>query len=285
MGQRRVLRVQGQTYSLAAEAPFESEAALHSAIAEHPEVLPADELGLGPLVNVAVELDLGAGPMDLLAVDGSGRTVVVEFKRGSENPDVRKVIAQLLDYGSALWRTTLDRLEEACARVAPDWGGGVTDHVGAQLERLGEPFDGEVFRAGLEATLESGDFVFLYVARDLDLRTRRIMTYLGEGPRLSVFLLRSTTTVSDRPTLSWSLGSPSFPTGLPNMASAGRVVLGGKSRNCLRPLRPKSTRWMSDCRAWHGTLAGLLRTPTRRATIDLPREVAREGSGVVGHGL
>jgi len=49
------------------------------------------------------------------------------------------------------------------------------------------PFDPDAFQAGVEAVLDSGEFVFVYVARDLDERTRRIMTYLAEGPRMKFF--------------------------------------------------------------------------------------------------
>ena len=90
---RRVLRLDAGVVSVAREARFESEEQLHRAIAEHPEVLPAEDVRLGPLIPIANQLDLGAGPIDLLATDAQGRLVIVEFKRGSENPDVRKVVA------------------------------------------------------------------------------------------------------------------------------------------------------------------------------------------------
>lgn len=70
----------GGAVSVANEARFESEKQLHGAIAEHPEVLPSEDVGVGPLVAVANELDVGAGPIDLLAVDGSGRLVIVESR-------------------------------------------------------------------------------------------------------------------------------------------------------------------------------------------------------------
>lgn len=188
MSDRRILRIHAGAYHLAREAPFPTEEELHRAVAEHPEVLPADELGLGPLVGLASELDLGSGPMDLFAVDPNGRAVIVEFKRGTENPDVRKVVAQLLDYGSALWRKSYDELEEACLKTGRLKGEGLAAHVAQRLEAIAaEPLDEDAFRTGLSSSLDSGDFVFLYVARDMDARTRRIMTFLGEGPRLSVF--------------------------------------------------------------------------------------------------
>ncbi len=62
MTERRILRTHGGGYALAHEAPFRSEAELQRAIAEHPEVLPSDELGLGPLASLATEFDLGGVP-------------------------------------------------------------------------------------------------------------------------------------------------------------------------------------------------------------------------------
>lgn len=188
MSQRRILRREGGSLSVAAESWFTSEEELHTAIASHPEVLPSEDVGLGPLVPLGSELDLGHGPIDLLSADGGGRPVIVEFKRGSENPDVRKVVAQVLDYGASLWRVDYDDLEQKCARCQPSFDGPLVDHVRERLELVGETsFDADAFRRGFEDALDAGDFVFLYVGRDLDARTKRIMTFLAEGPRMKFF--------------------------------------------------------------------------------------------------
>ncbi len=184
---RRILRLDGGAISVAQEARFDSEAQLHSAIAAHPEVLPAEDVGVGPLVALASELDLGAGPMDLLATDGNGRLVIVEFKRGTENPDVRKVVAQVLDYGSTLWRFAYEELERRCQACKPTFQEPLDEHVGDVLRRLGEMYDEDSFRAGITRCLDAGSFVFMYVGRDLDERTRRIMTFLAEGARMTFF--------------------------------------------------------------------------------------------------
>lgn len=174
--------------TVATESEFDSEEDLHSAIATHPEVLPGEDVGLGLLVPLANELDLGHGPIDLLCADGRGRLVIVEFKRGTENPDVRKVVAQVLDYGASLWRLGYDELEEACARCEPGFEGSLAEHVAERLGRLDETdFDAEGFRRGVADGLDSGEFVFMYVGRDLDPRTKRIMTFLAEGPRMEFF--------------------------------------------------------------------------------------------------
>jgi len=112
---RRILQLDGAKISVSAERRFDSERDLHGAVAAHPEVLPSEDLGLGPLVALGTELDFGAGPLNLLAADPQGRIVIVEFKRGTENPDVRKVVAQVLDYGASLWRTSYDEVGRRCA--------------------------------------------------------------------------------------------------------------------------------------------------------------------------
>ena len=104
-------------------------------------MLPSEDLGLGPLVSLGTELDFGAGPLDLLAADPQGRIVIVEFKRGTENPDVRKVVAQVLDYGASLWRTSYDEVGMRCAgadgAAAPD----LTAIAAAGCARIDVPFD------------------------------------------------------------------------------------------------------------------------------------------------
>lgn len=188
MAERRILRLDSGAISVAKESRFDTERDLHQAIAQHPEVLPSEDLALGPLVTLATELDLGHGPIDLLAADSRGRLVIVEFKKGTENSDVRKVIAQVLDYGSALWRASYDDLEERCWRCNPGFDDALIDHVAAQLDGIGEGgFDPIAFRKGVETSLNTGNFVFLYVGRNLDARTKRIMTYLAEGPRMTFF--------------------------------------------------------------------------------------------------
>jgi hypothetical protein len=70
---RRILQLDGAKISVSAERRFDAERDLHGAVAAHPEVLPSEDLGLGPLVSLGTELDFGAGPLDLLAADPQGR--------------------------------------------------------------------------------------------------------------------------------------------------------------------------------------------------------------------
>jgi hypothetical protein len=184
---RRIIRVGEDGSSVALEARLESERELHEAVDDHPEVLPHTDLGLNPLIPLASELGVSSGSIDLLAADAQGRLAIVEFKKGTENPDVRHVVAQLLDYGAGLWRLTYEQLEQQCLRDPTRPGGALAEYAQDRLTPLGEAFDEDAFKAGVERCLDSGDFTFVYCGRDLDERTRRIMTYLAEGPRIRMF--------------------------------------------------------------------------------------------------
>ena len=123
---RRILRVVNGETSVAVEGRFLSEEELHKLIRKHPEVLPSEDAGLGPLTVLASELALESWRPDLIAVDPGGRLVIVEFKRGTENSDVRRVIAQMIDYGSLLWKMDFDEFEQQCKESCSSAGPWLT---------------------------------------------------------------------------------------------------------------------------------------------------------------
>lgn len=219
--ERRALRKDAAGITVLHEQRIPLEADLQQAFVEHPDALPSSDLGLGPLTSIGWELDLGAGPMDHLAVDTHGQLVVIEYKKGTENPDVRTVVAQLLDYGSALWRKTVDDLERSCRNNAGCTllGEQVTlvDHV---ADVTGDAVGPDDFVRSLETCLDAGTFVFLYIARDLDARTRRVLTYLAEGAGLRFYAVE----------VDWFAA-----------ADGGALLVPGL-RSCLRALQPAPRR-------------------------------------------
>ena len=178
MTQRHILRIEKGQIVVLQEEHFESEQVLHDAVAAHPEVLPVEDLGLEPLVTLASEITVEGGYIDSLAADRLGRLAILEYKKGTENPDARKVVAQLLDYASSLWGMTYDELEGAVGLELP-----LSEHVQRGLADPDE-FDESAFRDGVENSLESGRIALIYVARDLDERMSRVMRYLAESVRM-----------------------------------------------------------------------------------------------------
>ena len=190
MPERRALRIEEGRATVLEERRIPLEANLQKAFVSHPDVLPSSDLGLGKFTSIGWELSLESGPMDHLVVDETGQVVIVEYKKGTENPDVRTVVAQLLDYGSGLWQTSVEDLERACwsnasCTLIPS-GVSIVDHV---ANVTNDRIDREQFTRSLANCLDTGSFVYLYVARDLDARTRRVLTYLADGAGLRFYAI------------------------------------------------------------------------------------------------
>jgi hypothetical protein len=100
-----------------AETPAPNEEHLQEVMKDHPNLLPIDDLGIsGPLLVVGRETTLASGSIDLLGVVPSGDVVLIEFKTGPQNPDFRHALAQLIDYGSDLWGSSLEEFDSLVRR-------------------------------------------------------------------------------------------------------------------------------------------------------------------------
>lgn len=103
--------------SLLSEVAVDDEAQIQEIVKDNPELLPVDELGIeGPLMVVGRETSLPSGAMDLVALARSGELLLIEFKTGPQNSDFRRVLAQLFDYGSDLWRMSYEEFENTVTR-------------------------------------------------------------------------------------------------------------------------------------------------------------------------
>lgn len=80
-------------------------------IYENPQILPVEELtGNKKLLVLIRELSTNYGRLDWLGIDEAGNVYIIETKL-LRNPDRRNIIAQLLDYGVALWTEYKDPQE------------------------------------------------------------------------------------------------------------------------------------------------------------------------------
>jgi hypothetical protein len=75
-------------------------------LASNPEIIGSDIMIIGRQVMTK------SGPIDLLGIDRSGNTVIIEIKR-AELP--REALAQAIDYASDVAEWTVERLSEVCS--------------------------------------------------------------------------------------------------------------------------------------------------------------------------
>ncbi|KFD42339.1 hypothetical protein HY02_00385 [Peptococcaceae bacterium SCADC1_2_3] len=76
-------------------------------LASNPEIMGTDIMLIGRQIMTK------SGPIDLLGIDKSGNTVIIEIKR-SELP--RESLAQAIDYASDVAEWTVERLGEVCSK-------------------------------------------------------------------------------------------------------------------------------------------------------------------------
>ena len=95
------------------EKMLESEEQIESAVESAPDPLGMDVLIIGRQTQTA------SGPLDLLAIDGDGRLVVVENKR-DRTP--REVAAQAIDYAAWVSTLTYDEVESIYGKFQKERG-------------------------------------------------------------------------------------------------------------------------------------------------------------------
>ena len=150
----------GDGYERLVPAGFPSEAVLHKLVEEAPETLPL--AGSPDLMVLGIEVPLGGGYADILAVENSGQFVLIEIKLVANGEARRAVVAQLLSYASHLRGRDLESLERTLARKLRSRGAATIAALAA--EHFQDPsLDGEAYRAALQESLDSGAFRLVWV--------------------------------------------------------------------------------------------------------------------------
>jgi hypothetical protein len=113
MARKMVLLGEGaQARQVLTEEAAADELQLQELLKANPELVPVDEFGMaGPLLVIGRETSLPSGAVDLVALARSGELLVIEFKTGPRNADFRQALAQVLDYGSDLWKLSYEEFE------------------------------------------------------------------------------------------------------------------------------------------------------------------------------
>jgi hypothetical protein len=147
----------------ASESAF-SESWLQETLRRYPEVLPVDEFGpaFHPLVPIGREVPTDAGSIDNLFISHGGYLVIAETKLW-RNPEARReVVAQLIDYATAMTRLTYAQLDELTQDYLRKHEGkesmSLEEWVEARVEPVDVGFQGRVSR-----NLKLGRFLLLIV--------------------------------------------------------------------------------------------------------------------------
>lgn len=140
-------------------AAYPDEASLHDLVQAAPHMLPLS--GSPRLTVLGREVRLGGGYADLIAVESSGRLVVIEVKLAGNSESRRAVVAQILSYAGYLQGLDLEQLETQvlASRLGP--GGSVLTAVEADDQQY--IVDRDAFRQALASSLADGSFRLVVV--------------------------------------------------------------------------------------------------------------------------
>jgi hypothetical protein len=191
-----VIRNSAQEELVVGETPLPSEADLHDVLTSHPELLPAEDIGMGRVVVVGQESGLASGYADLVYVDHNGQICLVEVKKEG-NPDTRRVVAQLLDYAAALWGKSLEEFEDDVVRpyfvrlgkpastlrefLSQEFAVASADEAADELDMS----KAAEIESALTEVLTSGEFRLVVAAPSIPEGVQRVLRYLNsQGLRL-----------------------------------------------------------------------------------------------------
>ena len=158
-----------QASPLKANNRLESEQLLEDTLVKNPKLL------MDSLTLVGRQTPAGGGALDLLGVDGDGRLVVFELKRGSLS---REAVAQIIDYASSLDNMALDELADHISKRSGAHG---VDEIGDFEEWYGNQGFGE-----LELLKPLRMFL---VGLGTDNTTERMVRFLAENSGMDISML------------------------------------------------------------------------------------------------
>jgi hypothetical protein len=164
------------------------ESYLQQYIYDHPETLPFDELDedARPLV-LCREFPTESGPIDALATDASANVYLIETKL-YKNPDKRRVLAQVLDYGAAIWKEFEDpddfvtRLD---AVITGHGGKALSARVAEFYSLAGEALS--TFLDNFKKTIANGEFRFVVLLDHVDDRLKNLIAYMNTNSNFDLF--------------------------------------------------------------------------------------------------
>lgn len=170
------------------QQPITDESYLQKYVSENPNALPLDDLAPDArLLVVGREFPTRSGPIDILAVDRTGGLYIIETKL-FKNPDKRRVVAQVLDYGASLWTGYGDGeglVRDIDQFMAETGAGGLAQQLSSVYD-LDETGTAEAV-AKLKRSLVDGNIKFLVLMDRLHEALRDLILFINAKSRFDIY--------------------------------------------------------------------------------------------------
>ena len=166
-----------------------SEGWLQDLLFRHPDLLPVEEFGpeFAPLIPLCTELSTEAGPADVVCVSPDGLITIVETKLW-RNPEARReVVAQTIDYASAVQGWDYERFEDAVRRArSGDSAFSLFGHVSASVAGTAEEelLSEKEFVDAVSRSLQSARFLLIIAGDGIREGAERMAAFLASSPQM-----------------------------------------------------------------------------------------------------
>jgi len=171
-------------WKTAASQKFGLEKDLHQLAEENIQMLPL--AGSPNLVVIGSEVSLGSGWADLLAVETTGRPVIIEVKLARNAEARRAIVAQALSYAAWLRGSKVEDLERGPLRgyLGKQGHGSILEAVQAQDQQ--SEVDAGAFAETMQDYLSSGAFRLVLLLDETSVELERIVAYLDAVTRKAI---------------------------------------------------------------------------------------------------
>jgi len=173
-----------------------AEIELQNLLTESPSLIPVDEIreDISSFLIAVDEFGLpGSGNTDVLAFNSEGDIAIVECKLAANSEIKRKVVGQILEYGSYLWEMDYEALNE---RIKKKKGKSLSQLIEDAIRKESakarekseataeepdtEEWNEEDFRSRVEEQLKTGSFLLIIVVDEINEELKKIVRYVNE---------------------------------------------------------------------------------------------------------
>lgn len=170
------------------KAVIDQENYLQQYIYDNPDAVPVYEIDEDiRLLILAREFGTASGPIDALGVDQNGNIYLIETKL-YKNPDKRTVVAQVLDYGASLWRSSIDFAEftsQLEKHVSKQFQSSLNDEIqnffGLDSESTSQ------LLASMQTNLSNGIFKFVVLMDSLHRQLKDLILFINRNSQFDVY--------------------------------------------------------------------------------------------------
>jgi len=165
--------------------PFDEDR-LQELLAEHPELIPIDEIepAFSPLIFLGREVGNKAGNADLIYTNPSGYLTIVETKLWSNPESRREAVVQLVDYAAAISSWSFENLRDEVKKSANANQSGNSLDILETLRKHDNEIDESNYIDSVSRSLIRGNFLLLIIGNGIRESVESITEYIQKAPGL-----------------------------------------------------------------------------------------------------